>query len=261
MLGRVHRGTPWQTLYLKAGDIATGPWARWTGNSTNGADAEMTKPLMDRRLFNALTAAVNTDATRGQLNVNQTNLAAWSAALGGVIGLSNVSSKQELDVPAPVPRTTPVFIGPVANNGDTSPLKLIHDGINRTRSAQPFNGVFRSAADVFATPELTIASPLLRTNEAVQLEKGITDAVYERLPQMLMGLIRGADQPRFSIYAYGQTLRPAPRSIITAGGPHFGLCTNYQVTAEFATRTVVRIEGAPGAPRAVVESFNILPPD
>jgi hypothetical protein len=37
---------------------------------------------------------------------------------------------------------------------------------------------------------------------------------------------------------------------------------NYQVTAEFATRTVMRLEGDPrGRVRAVVESFNILPPD
>ena len=31
--------------------------------------------------------------------------------------------------------------------------------------------------------------------------------------------------------------------------------------AEFATRAVVRIDGAPAAPHAVVESYNILPPD
>jgi hypothetical protein len=37
---------------------------------------------------------------------------------------------------------------------------------------------------------------------------------------------------------------------------------NYQVTAEYATRTVVRVEGDPrGKLRAVVESFNVLPPD
>jgi hypothetical protein len=44
-------------------------------------------------------------------------------------------------------------------------------------------------------------------------------------------------------------------------GPLFGLCPNYQITAEVATRTVLRLDGAPNNPRPVVESFNALPPD
>jgi hypothetical protein len=158
----------------------------------------------------------------------------------------------------------PVVIPPAgadAAGGTNAMVWKIWNGINRTRAAQPFNGTFKHLADVLATPELTVSSPLLNTNGNVQLQSGISDAVYERLPQMLMGLLRGNDQPRFTIYAYGQALHPADRSLVTTPGPFFRLCTNYQVTAEFATRTVVRIEGAPTAPRAVVESFNILPPD
>jgi hypothetical protein len=64
-------------------------------------------------------------------------------------------------------------------------------------------------------------------------------------------------------------------------GPFFRMCTNYQVTAETATRAVVRVEGsldprnrsvADGGsgpdsygrlfpPHLVVEQFNVLPPD
>jgi hypothetical protein len=66
-------------------------------------------------------------------------------------------------------------------------------------------------------------------------------------------------------------------------GPYFRMCTNYQVTAETATRAVVRVEGSfdprygpdpqnPGVqrvdpygrsypPHIVVEQFNVLPPD
>jgi hypothetical protein len=43
--------------------------------------------------------------------------------------------------------------------------------------------------------------------------------------------------------------------------PTTRLATNYRITAEVATRTVVRLEGTPQRPRVVVESFNILPPD
>jgi hypothetical protein len=73
------------------------------------------------------------------------------------------------------------------------------------------------------------------------------------------------------IYSYGQALKP--KGVYLGSDPKqppFGTVTNYQVAAEIATRTVVRIEtmrtNVNGAvtvtpPRAVVESFNVLPPD
>jgi hypothetical protein len=90
--------------------------------------------------------------------------------------------------------------------------------------------------------------------------------MYERIPQQIMSLLR-LGQTRFVIYSYGQTLRPAPNSIVTSSGQFFGLCTNYQITAEVATRAVVRVDNAPtplntnATPHIVIESFNILPPD
>src|SRR5262249_30094074 len=88
----------------------------------------------------------------------------------------------------------------------------------------------------------------------------LNDAAYERIPQQIFGLLRLDSSPRFVIYSYGQALKPAPRSIVTSG-PFFGMCTNYQATAEVATRTVVRIDGAPDHPHAVIEAFNVLQPD
>jgi hypothetical protein len=43
----------------------------------------------------------------------------------------------------------------------------------------------------------------------------------------------------------------------------FGLCTNYVVTGEFATRTVVRFDGAPrpGQLKPVVEDHRVLTPE
>ena len=120
---------------------------------------------------------------------------------------------------------------------------------------------------MLATPELTVSSPYIDTNSFA------ADAVYERIPQQIMGLLHD-DPPRLEVYAFGQALKPAEHSIVTSG-PYFGLCTNYQVTAEVATRTVVRIDGSPDPrqvppvqmdprkqypPQAVVESFNSLPP-
>ena len=67
-------------------------------------------------------------------------------------------------------------------------------------------------------------------------------------------------------YAFGQSLRPADRSVITAPGPYQGLCTNYQITGEVVTKTAVRFEefkrqNASDLYRAVVESYNVLPND
>lgn len=271
-LGRVHRGTPWQTVYLKSTNILfhTGiapqqvqesliKWQKWTGNrqeyfnvnrvdtsmySNNAVvvDAMFSLPTNDWRLVDLFTTAFNDNASRGRLSVNQTNLASWSAVLAGVNVLQ--SSK------------TSTFIEPVGAYDPTKPPPLLRivDGINATRAKTP-TGSFQRLGDILATPELTIASPYITNNAA------INDAVVERIPQQIMGLLRGGEPPRFLIYSYGQTLKPAPRSVQT-GGTFSGLCTNYTITAEVATRTVVRIVDAnTPKPRAVVESFNVLPPD
>jgi hypothetical protein len=76
----------------------------------------------------------------------------------------------------------------------------------------------------------------------------------------MMGLVR-LGEPRFVIYCYGQTLRPAPGGTVLSG-PFFQLITNYQVVAESAVRAVVRVDGANTAsPHAVVESWNVLGPN
>ena len=136
-------------------------------------------------------------------------------------------------------------------------------GINRTRSDTNLfpTSTFNHLGDILSVPELSDASPFLNvTANTLPLLRGINDAAYEWLPQQALSLLQ-IGKPRFTIYAYGQALQPAPNSIVTAGGPFFGLCTNYAITAEQVTRTVVEIEGGTKAPRAVVKSYNILGPD
>jgi len=93
------------------------------------------------------------------------------------------------------------------------------------------------------------------------------DDVIERIPQQILSLLK-TDEPRYVIYAWAQTLKPAPGATVTAPGPYFGLVTNYVVTGEFATKTVLRFEGAtaPDAPvtrnlRAVVEDHRVITAD
>jgi len=283
-LGRVHRGTPWQTVFLKSTNtmqVVGGPkgftqsllnWQLWSGNpvtignpvltnmvSSNLVvslvgtnvnarlpDAVFSSPTNDWNILDLFTTAFNDNAGRGQLSVNQTNLAAWSAVLGGVSVLPNLTATNP-----------PTFILPSGADSLARVQKIVN-GINNTRTNFP-NNAFPRMGDVLATPELTIASPYLLSTNRAQI---INDAVVERIPQQILGLLHGGEQPpRFVIYSYGQALKPAPKSFVMTSGPYFGMCTNYTITAEVATRAVVHIEGAPNKPRTVVESYNVLPPD
>ena len=292
-LGRIHRGTPWQTVYLKSTRMAdalkvkpleAADWGRWTGNRNtwrNGAnaldDADMTRPELDRGLLELFTTALNDNATRGQLPINQSGLAAWSAVFGGMVALTNVLSDTDLEA-AGVPVFSPYFIDPAgaydpASTNNWPAVAKIVAGINRTRANTNLFGLrtFTRLGDVLATPELTEASPFLNLS-AVQKQTGVSDAVMEWLPQQMLSLVR-LGEPRFVIYSFGQTLKPAPRSV-QVSGPYFQMCTNYQITAEVATRSVVKVIGSPDPtqtgnadpnlnypPRIVVESFNVLPSD
>src|ERR1035437_1876869 len=76
-IGRVHRGTPWQTVYLKSFGISNYPlwfnnWRTWTGNAQlapnwNGVnlgtlDAFYTQPTNDWRLASLVVSLLNTNA-------------------------------------------------------------------------------------------------------------------------------------------------------------------------------------------------------
>jgi hypothetical protein len=299
-LGRVHRGTPWQTIYLKSPIIDPKQWRKWTGGgylvrnagqintnvvpfNTLAPDADLTQPWRDRYILDFFTTAFNDNATRGQMSINQTNLAAWSAILGGVTVLTNVLDDSVLANDAVVkPRFATRFIPPagaydwsITNGAGLPPVARIVNAINDVRATNIFTQprkTFSRLGDILNVPELTVASPFLNTNSPALLTRGITEAAYERIPQQILGLLKSDSVPRFIVYSYGQTLRPADRSIVTAG-PFAGLCTNYQITAEVATRAVVRVDGVPPYPlpmtppqpltnlNVVVESFNVLPPE
>jgi len=314
-LGRIHRGTPWQTVYLKASDIlgeiqnntyvGTNTWAQWTSDTNltfnQYFDAINSAPVQDRLLFDLFTTAFNDNATRGTLSVNvgptNANLAAWSALFSGVVALSNnvPDSGWISRVPQhqnPPPSFTNNIISPAGLAGANSPLGRLVNGINQTRANTNLFPLqtFAHVGDILATPQFTEQSPFLNLDSGVQLTNGISDEMYEWLPQQTMSLMRCSSSPRYVIYCYGQALKPAPNSIYTGSGQFFGMVTNYQVVSEIATRAVVRfgstltnvittntfnvlvgsnsvsVTGWTSVPvvtnnNAVIESFNILPPD
>jgi hypothetical protein len=308
-LGRVHRGTPWQTVYLKAhnilaeinpvnpayGNVGTNTWAIWTGNTANPVDAANSAPVQDRLLFDLFTTAINDNATRGQLSVNvaanpadpAAGLAAWSALFSGMVALTNTTT-----FPLGSPLTyLPVTIQPAGPAGMNSTLGKLVQGINDTRTnfvnPDGVKGAFEHIGDIMSVLQLTEASPFLNTNSIIlngkvingsqQLLYGISDEMYEWLPQQTLSMLSCSTAPRYVIYCYGQALKPAPNGMVTSGtilpgglNP-FGMVTNYQVVAETATRAVVQFQpvvvtnSVTGLIQtnysATIEQFNPLPPD
>jgi hypothetical protein len=281
-LGRVHRGTPWQTVYLKSPPITDlKEWQKWTGNSQNvfnsgqidqglvalsrtAPDAAFSVPTNDWRVLDLFTTAINDNASQGKLSVNQSGLAAWSAVLGGVVTISNNLAETEM-AQLPPPRFEPKVIdaaGPYDpyNTNAIPPLVRIVNAINDVRATNNPAKSFMRLGDILAVPELTVNSPFLNTT-GDNAQYAISDTAYERLPQQILGLLQCDPTPRFVIISFGQSLKPADKSVVLSG-PYQNMVTNYQVMSEVATRTVVRIDGATSdKPHAVIESFNVLPPE
>ena len=335
-LGRVHRGTPWQTIYLKGyvgsyergqgGDnklklltmedlpdpnptllmpydgrsypfqtLAVDPltdevvagnkqnilnlartnWFKWSGSSG-------THPTNDWKILEFFTTSLNDNASKGLLSVNQAGLAAWSAVFSGVTVQTNMPpySVQMRDIETPKglkpAKYTALTIQPagragmpgydLANpvSGDNWQLAQIvngANGINATRSRFP-GGRFRHLGDVLATPALTVQSPFLDWTNSTVYQQGLDDFAVERIPQQVLSLLK-ADEPRVTIYSYGQSLRPAEGSLRTDPNPIrlLNLCTNYQITGEFAAKRVVRFDGSLTNLNAVVESEIVIPAD
>ena len=301
-IGRVHRGTPWQTVYLKAHNVltvtasGTNTWMAWTGNG-NPFDAINTAPVQDRPLFDLFTTAFNDNATRGTLSVNQgagsadpaAGLAAWSALFSGMVALTNTTAMPPFSTTvAFTPTNNWLLIQPAGGSGLYSPLGNLVTNINKQRAvftnADGVAGAFEHKGDILSTLALTEQSPFLNWNNVNQQRQGISDEVYEWLPQQMMSLLRIGSSPRYVIYCYGQALKPAPDSVVTSssllpsGLNPFGMITNYQIVSEIAARAVVRFNSTAtnvittdgtnwfSQPvvtnnNAVIESFNLLPPD
>jgi hypothetical protein len=305
-LGRIHRGTPWQTLYLKSiytiQNTSTGltavplpgvhptDWKKWAGTAG-------THPMHDWKLLDVFTTAPNENATRGLLSVNQTNQAAWSAVLSGVIIPTNIVKNSEARGYGPTRSADPAkayhatFIEP-----GTPQITAIVQSINFARQKQldiipnpspganpnmPWdftvklnpitgrtNAVFERLGEILSAPHLTVQSPYLNTS-GDQVTSVLTDRALEYIPEQVLSLLQ-RDEPRFVVYAFGQSLKPAARSL-TSDPNFYHMCTNYQITGEVTTKTIFRVEGelpVPNDPlaaikpplRAVVESYEVLPP-
>lgn len=301
-LGRVHRGTPWQTIYLKSRRPGDAGWNAHAGPSRNTASSALMRPERDWELADIFTVAPHPNATRGRLSVNQTNVAAWSALLSGVMTGETKDNPSDpgLTIASDVVMN-PAAVSPLSSAVPVPPsIEMIVTNINKVRTlynANQFNphGQFTRLGQILAAPLLTDDSPFLNSHKDLfdASQPGATaqiyDADYERIPQQILSLLK-VGEPRFVIYGWGQSLKPARLGVQYDGsgridptqplsGPSIDPGTktvnNYQVTGEVATRSVVRVvfpewytvatatttNTVPDyrRPRLVVESFNIIP--
>ena len=174
-LGQVHRGTPWQTIYLKATDILASSgglntWTNWTGD-LNAANATAMAPVQDRHLASLLAFMFNTNDFRSLVSVNNPDPNAWLGLLDGLTALTNPTSGQ---------------FDPIIISSNSPQASIIAGAIQISRSGQP-NQFFRDAGDVLATPQLAEQSPFL---SGLNPTNQITDEAYEMIPSQLLSLVR-----------------------------------------------------------------------
>jgi hypothetical protein len=198
-LGQVHRGTPWQTVYLKAHNVlhtlnlgavnsGTNTWMAWTGDY-DFSDAALTAPVNDRQLVSFLAALLNTNTLSSQFSVNNPDANAWAALFDGLVALTNTVPNfiyRYINVP---PTNSLIVI-----SSNSAQVSLIVNAIQSTRAVQTNqlfpSHVFQDIGAILATVQLTEQSPFLNWNNAGQQQKGIGDEVYEAIPAQLLPLLR-----------------------------------------------------------------------
>jgi hypothetical protein len=171
-LGQVHRGTPWQTIFLKATNIlatANGLaiWENWTGD-LDATDAAAMAPVQDWHLASLLASLLNTNDLRSVPSVNNPDPNAWLVLLNGLTAWTN---------------TLPDQFDAVVISSNSPQASVIANAIQSVRINQP-GQFFRDVGDMLATPQLTEQSPFLN------LSSDISDEAYEIIPSQLLSLLR-----------------------------------------------------------------------
>lgn len=207
--GQVHRGTPWQTIYLKAADFqltsstytlpewltlygdttAAIRWKHITGNR-DLTDGFHSRPVQDRPIVTLLQRLLNTNAPQHLLSVNDRNPVNWRAVLDGMMVLTNTSPTQ------------PVFESLIMTS-NAPQAALIADAIATARRNQP-GQVFNNVGELLSTPELSLLSPWLNLGALIN---SLTDEAIECIPAQLLSLVREDSTGEVQISGASVTLR------------------------------------------------------
>ena len=173
-LGRVHRGTPWQTIYLKSSNILTNStsgvgvglntWSLWEG-VTNSVDIQLTAPINDWQLVSVLAAMLNTNDLSTQFSINNANPNAWAGMLDGLVVLTNSASS----------------LVPITVSSNSTAASLVVGAILAQGGSN-----FQNVGGIMAVPQLSEQSPFLDWNNT----NAITDEAYEALPSQILPWLR-----------------------------------------------------------------------
>ena len=177
-LGQVHRGTPWQTIFLKATNILAAPnglavWGNWTGDS-DATDAAAMAPVQDWHLASLLASLLNTNDLQSVPSVNNPDPNAWLVLLNGLTAWTN---------------TLPDQFDVVVISSNSPQASVLANAIQSARAGQP-GQFFRDVGDILVIPQLTEQSPFLHWNDIVQQQIDISDEAYEIIPSQLLSLLR-----------------------------------------------------------------------
>lgn len=195
-LGRVHRGTPWQSIYLKSSDvlqavqivggltnyIGTNIWTAWTGD-TNTTDVVAMTPVQDWHLASLLAYLMNTNDLSSLFSVNAPAPIGWPGLLNGLTALTNTASDSQLAAGG-----TPQF-STMAISSNSPQVSFIANAIQSAQPSQPGH-FFKDVGDILSIPPLTEQSPFLNWNDTIQRQQGISDEAYEIIPSQLLPLLR-----------------------------------------------------------------------
>lgn len=196
-LGRVHRGTPWQTLYLKAEVASLDAWKEQTG----AAFAPETHPTNDWIVASLLADAWNTNPPLARVSVNERDAARWGAVWEGLQALTNATDV----LPEPgLPGVPPPLTVLTVRSNSPQVLHLM-DAIEAARQARPRQR-FHALAELLAVADLSVdrlqvndglpaGSPFLRLASFdplhdLQQRAGLSDAAYEILPAQVLERLR-----------------------------------------------------------------------
>ncbi len=197
-LGRVHRGTPWQTVFLKPSNQTPDQWRTWNNDNvliTNGdaifIDAAFTHPINDWRIASLWARWVDTNDLSTLLSISNPDTTAWAARLDGLTALTN-SAPGELD-PITITSNSPQA-GFIAQA-----IQTTRTNNNLTNGIVFLNHTFQDVGNVLATPQLSVASPFLNTNAQAGVfgtglsspgANGLNDEAFEKIPTQLLPLLR-----------------------------------------------------------------------
>jgi hypothetical protein len=167
-IGSVHRGTPWQTIYLKSTAVDPFAWQSWIGNP-GYFDAQLMRPTNDWHLASFLALLFNLTDPRSLSSANLSTADDWTGLLNGMVALTNVSAQQ---------------LDEVIMTSNSPQAAVMANGILANKASQT-RQTFADFGDIFSTPALSAASPWLSPSYAE-----ISDQAYEIIPSQLLALLR-----------------------------------------------------------------------